>query len=479
MGVEPEENPEIAEHLRATREQVRAPLPARERRAEALVGAGAAVCALSLALFLPGETDWDVPLVVGLVIAYAVAARVRIEFSTGHTDVSLLVLPALLLFAPPGWVPLLVMAGWLLSRAPEYARGQVHPDRALTALGNSAHALGPAFVLAAAGPGDAALGDWPLYAAALLAQFATDTVAGVGREWLAEGVRPKLQLRIMASIYALDAVLAPVGLLIAIAMEREPLALLLAAPLTVVLGAYAKERRTRLGHALELLESELEVERARAEVFAALSHGLQTPLAAVTGLARTLDRHGDALDAQRRRQVAGSLHREAVLLRHVVRQALDFEAISRGEPLRVRVTDVDLAAAAQEVAALHPGVEVRGEGHARGDASRVQQVVLALVANAIAATPVDAPAPVIDVTGGAITVSDAGPGVPLAERPALFAGRTTNEHEAAGTGVGLAVARAAARAMDGDLSAAFPADGGSRFTLALAPIPALAPAERP
>lgn len=476
MGVEPEDNPEVAEHLRATREQVRAPLPVPERRAELVVGGVTLVLAVALALLVRGDRGWDAAAAVALVAAYAVAANIRIEYSAGYTDVSLVVLPALLFFAPAGFAPLLVMAGQLLSRAPAYVRREAHPDRALAVFGDSAHALGPALVLALAGPGPASHLAVPVYVVALLAQFACDTAAGVAREWLAEGVRPQLQLRILGQIYALDAVLAPVGLLIAIAMEREPLAILLAAPLTVVLGAYAKERRTRLGHALGLLEAELHVERARAEVFAALSHGLQTPLASVTGLARTLDQHGDVLDADRRRHVAANLHREAVLLRHVVRQALDFEAVSRGEALRVRVTDVDLAAAAAEVAALHPGtVEVRGSGRARGDASRVQQVLTALVANAVKVSPPGAPV-VVEVRDGQLAVVDAGPGVPPAERATLFEGRSERTHEAAGTGVGLAVARAAARAMEGDLAATFPDAGGSRFTLSLATVPAAEPA---
>jgi diguanylate cyclase (GGDEF)-like protein len=67
----------------------------------------------------------------------------------------------------------------------------------------------------------------------------------------------------MASVYEVDALLSPVGLLAAVAvMDRGPLAALLLVPLAALLGVFARDRRTRIEVALTRAQ-ELDRERAR------------------------------------------------------------------------------------------------------------------------------------------------------------------------------------------------------------------------
>jgi HD-GYP domain-containing protein (c-di-GMP phosphodiesterase class II) len=117
------------------------------------------------------------------------------------------------------------------------------------------HAVGPALVLGLAGEPSPQLSDWPLYLAALLSQFLVDTLWAAGREWLALGVRPSVQLRAMLWVYAIDTGLAPVGLAVAFASESSPYGVVLALPLVGLLSVFARERRVRIDHELELRDA--------------------------------------------------------------------------------------------------------------------------------------------------------------------------------------------------------------------------------
>jgi signal transduction histidine kinase len=108
------------------------------------------------------------------------------------------------------------------------------------------------------------------------------------------------------------------------------------------------------------------------------------------------------------------------------------------------------------------------------DRLKVEQVVLNLLSNAVKFTP----------EGGSITVlcgrreqtvtiavRDTGPGIPEDKLEAIFdpfvqLGRTlTSKHE--GAGLGLAISRDLARAMDGDVSVESVEGEGATFTLSL------------
>src|SRR5213076_1313402 len=62
----------------------------------------------------------------------------------------------------------------------------------------------------------------------------------------------RVLLKLMARAQLADAALAPVGLAFAFAAGGDPLGALLALPLVAVLDVFARERRARIDHALEL-----------------------------------------------------------------------------------------------------------------------------------------------------------------------------------------------------------------------------------
>jgi putative nucleotidyltransferase with HDIG domain len=158
----------------------------------------------------------------------------------------------MLLLLPPGAVPLLVAAGNLLGNLPDYLTGKTHPARALLPVGDAWHAVGPALVLGLAATGGPDTSDWPLYLSALAAQFAFDAVFSTLREWLALGISPRVQPPFFAWLFLVDLLLSPIGLLSALAAEEHPMEVLLSLPLAVLLAIFARERKDRIDHALEL-----------------------------------------------------------------------------------------------------------------------------------------------------------------------------------------------------------------------------------
>ncbi|MGH2898408.1 MAG: HD-GYP domain-containing protein, partial [Solirubrobacteraceae bacterium] len=166
--------------------------------------------------------------------------------------------PLQLIFVPvlfvlhPAWAPLIVAAGLVLARLDAVVRHHNFGRQVLVTIGNSWFAIGPALVLTAAGVDEPALAHWWLYALALFAQFAGDTIAGAAREWLVLGVTPRLQLRMIGLVFLVDLLLTPIGLLAAIVAIDAPLAFLLVLPLAALLRIFARERAARIDQAIEL-----------------------------------------------------------------------------------------------------------------------------------------------------------------------------------------------------------------------------------
>jgi HD-GYP domain-containing protein (c-di-GMP phosphodiesterase class II) len=222
----------------------------RDLRASLVVGGAFLAFALALVALLPTERAPSLLEVGAFVLAYALVARVEFEVGPGIAVPTQLVLVPMLFALPLGAVPGCVACGLALRSLLSAATLRVQLERLPLQLVSSWHAVGPVVVLAAAGERPFAWAHWPLYAAALGAQFALDYSSAAIRQWLALGVRPRAQLRFMAMVYAVDAALAPVGL--ALAAVHRVWAPLLGVPLVGLLAVFARERQVRIDQALEL-----------------------------------------------------------------------------------------------------------------------------------------------------------------------------------------------------------------------------------
>ena len=235
-----------------SREQLAAGLLTRERTVEIVAAALFVIAAVAMAALFEAPRALDVPLAIGLMGAYALATRVEFRVASGWTDPSQLVFVPMLFLLPTDAVPLIVAGALLLARLPDYLRGDVHAGRALLRIGDAGYSLWPAAVLLAFGATSPDWADWPIYAGALAAQFAVDGLITTFRVSYGLGVPWRTVLSELGRIDLIDALLSPVGLLIAFGAAAEPWTCVLVVPLLAVFQLFAQEREARIESALAL-----------------------------------------------------------------------------------------------------------------------------------------------------------------------------------------------------------------------------------
>jgi two-component system sensor histidine kinase KdpD len=215
--------------------------------------------------------------------------------------------------------------------------------------------------------------------------------------------------------------------------------------------ALARERRRAwdLERANEAL-----VERAtrRQEMVARLGHELRTPITVILGMAQILAK-----------KTASPEEREELLTRLVARATSLARLVERLEMTTAAgLTEaVDLEAIAREVGAATGRVSVEADPrvpHVELNPTVAHRILEELVDNALRFSEEDDPVTVaISRNGGGVEVriSDRGPGIPTELRERIFEpleqAEPLNVRTHGGAGLGLAVARAAARAMEGDV----------------------------
>jgi signal transduction histidine kinase/putative methionine-R-sulfoxide reductase with GAF domain len=209
----------------------------------------------------------------------------------------------------------------------------------------------------------------------------------------------------------------------------------------------------------------------------AVSHDLRTPLAAILGLAITLDREEVGLRLDERRELTSRLAANARKLDRILSNLLDLERLLRGvvEPRR---TPTDVAALVRRVVAeadFLAGRTVHSD-LARVtvalDAPKVERIIENLLVNTSKHTPTHSPiwVRVEPAEGGVlIVVEDAGPGVPEAFRDAVFEPfrQGPGEHPSPGAGIGLSLVARFAELHRGRAWVEDRAGGGASFRVFL------------
>jgi putative nucleotidyltransferase with HDIG domain len=254
LGIDsqPDLSPAVQELLEDFAGAVPEPLRAREKWLALANMATYLGAATALAALLPSTRTFEPLTAVLLAVAFALSKQVKFEIGVGYAVPTQLAFVPMLLLLPAGSVPLVVLIGMVLGYLPELLLRGAHPDRLLLAPGDCWYAIGPAVVIGLAGVAAPGWGDWTVLVVALAAQLAFDLVAGTLQDWLAFGVRPKLGVGLMGWVALVDVLLSPVGLAGALAADRAPYAFLLLVPLVGLLWLFARERSTRIEHAIEL-----------------------------------------------------------------------------------------------------------------------------------------------------------------------------------------------------------------------------------
>jgi diguanylate cyclase (GGDEF)-like protein len=212
-------------------------------------------CAIPLALAALASHSPNPLMTVVLVGAYALASRmIKFPIGAGYVVPSYLVLVPMLLLLPPGVVPLLAAAGLVVGTIGQVAARRVGPERVLFSIPDAWHALGPALVLVLAGPVHGGVRLALVYILAFLAGCLLDLISGTVREAATLRIAPRVQIRVIALVWLVDACIAPLGLLVAHAARQDAAEILLILPLNGVLLLLSRDRSARIEQAQRRLD---------------------------------------------------------------------------------------------------------------------------------------------------------------------------------------------------------------------------------
>jgi putative nucleotidyltransferase with HDIG domain len=215
------------------------------------IASGLGFCAACAALWAAGPPgSFDVLPAVLCAIVLVAATRVSFDTPFGFTVLTQVAFVPLLFALPAALVPLIVAAALAVAKLPGLIRGELPISRLLGAPGNAWFAIGPSavFVLAVTPAAHAGAG---LLVVALLAEFIVDFAVSTVRFAYSSGAGLVQQLK-ESWVYAIDAALSGVGLVVAAAERQHPGAVLALLPLLGLFAVLARERRQRLESLVEL-----------------------------------------------------------------------------------------------------------------------------------------------------------------------------------------------------------------------------------
>ena len=239
--------------LEEARSRASSPLSRRQWVTSAASAGGYLIVALGMLVgFGAGLSALATPTACLFVAAYLLVSCVEFEIGSGAAVPTELVLVPMLFVLPPAAVPVAVAIAYIAGAVVDVARRRLRIQRLPVALSTCWHAIGPAMVLAIWGSGQPRWHDLPLYAAALLAQFAFDLVSSLVRESYGFGIPASTVVAFLRPVFLVDALLAPAALTAAFVITPHPLALLGMLPMAGLLWVFAHERQTRIDQALAL-----------------------------------------------------------------------------------------------------------------------------------------------------------------------------------------------------------------------------------
>jgi len=218
-------------------------------------------------------------------------------------------------------------------------------------------------------------------------------------------------------------------------------------------------------------------DEAKTIAMQAVSHDIRTPLAAILGLAVTLENKADDMAPEDVRDLSSRIVQNSRRLDRIVTDLLDLDRLQR-EGLMARLQPVDLGTLIRQLVTKTEAVTERrlqldtGPVHVQADPTMVERIVENLLANAVKHTPGDARIWIrVERTeeGALIAVEDDGPGVSPEDRERIFEPFVQGPSlRPGGAGVGLALVAKFAELHDGRAWVQERAGGGASFRVLLA-----------
>ena len=248
----------------------------------------------------------------------------------------------------------------------------------------------------------------------------------------------------------LNRIATPIARLIDVADERDR---------TAARGAEAEAAR--------------QADAAKTVILHAVSHDLRSPLTAIRTAAEGLREER----TEREDQIAliDAIEAEAERLTRLIGNLLDLSRIEAGavyprtdwcdllDVIATAVSQIQLAESEKRIQ-----IELDGElPLVRADAAQLERVFANLIENALRYSPPDQP---VRISGGVgagkvvVRVIDRGPGVPVAQRDAIFMPFNTGD-EREGAGLGLAISKGFVEANGGELRLQADSPDGTAFAV--------------
>jgi signal transduction histidine kinase/HPt (histidine-containing phosphotransfer) domain-containing protein/DNA-binding NarL/FixJ family response regulator len=279
------------------------------------------------------------------------------------------------------------------------------------------------------------------------------------------------------------------------------LAFALADQIRLLRNTLEQRVRVRTAELTEAKEHAEIVSRHRIDFLSAMSHDIRTPLAGVIGMIKFAMRDQSVRGRTEEYLRIGLQNGESLLA--ILNDILDFSKIDAGR-LTIETVDFDLVALVDDAIGILQGqadakslllrcdLALDLPRYVRGDPTRLRQILLNLLGNAIKFT--DRGEVRLDVSalpdvGGrprvnvSFDIGDTGPGIPADTLPRLFQKFEQADHSTTrrygGTGLGLAICKELVELMGGSIAVQSRVGAGSTFSVTLPLALGAAPAAGP
>jgi len=245
----------------------------------------------------------------------------------------------------------------------------------------------------------------------------------------------------------------------------------------------SEERRKLLAISEDARASAELANRTKGTFLASMSHDLRTPLNAIAGYAELMSLGLRGAVTPEQQTDLARIQSSARHLLTLINDILNFAKVEAGH-LQINTTELGISAVALELEDLiRPQADAKAitllaahcDVTVRADPERLRQILLNLLSNAVKFTGEGGTIGIECEAGGAVTrvvIWDTGRGIPESQLARIFepfvqVERALTTPAPDGVGLGLAISRHLARAMEGDLTVESALGKGSRFTLTL------------